>query len=210
MKDIVARSLRRFVPRLPWPMIVLAGRDEPRDPKWHQDLILHIASLIRPRTYVELGVYRCGLFNRMLPFARDLVAVDADPAAERFMTRAPHARFFAGTTAQFVDSLRAKPMDIDMLFIDADHSKDAVDHDFAGCLPFVREHGLILLHDTHPQDDSATDPARCGDGYLAIERLSRACERHEMMTLPIHPGLTLCRKRTRQLSWQENATGSPT
>jgi len=181
----------------------LAAAAPDRSSKWHQGLIAHLASLAAPATYVEIGVHHCGLFNQMLPFAQKLVAVDANPASRAHMAQTPKTQFFHGTSMDFAAHLKREPLLIDFLFIDADHSKEAVDADFNGLFEFVADHGLILLHDTHPADLAATDAKRCGDGYLAIERLSCQTDRWEMMTLPRHPGLTLCRKRRRQLSWQE-------
>jgi len=43
---------------------------------WHEDFIVHLASLVRPKVYVELGLYHCALFNRIIPFAEQLIGVD--------------------------------------------------------------------------------------------------------------------------------------
>lgn len=45
-----------------------------------------------------------------------------------------------------------------MLFIDADHSKEAVLQDFRGFFPFVAPYGLILLHDSHPGKEGMMHP----------------------------------------------------
>ncbi|WP_407313700.1 class I SAM-dependent methyltransferase [Desulfosporosinus sp. SB140] len=89
-----------------------------------------------------------------------------------------------------------------MLFIDADHSKTAVLQDFKDFFPFVVPHGLILLHDTHPGNVQLIQPEWCGTAYLAIEELMKETRAYELMTIPVSPGLTICRKRQTQLSWQ--------
>jgi len=86
-------------------------------------------------------------------------------------------------------------MVIDMLFIDADHSREAVLDDFNNCLPYVAPHGLILLHDVHPGNAELTHPAWCGTAYQAAEELSRNNNAYEIMTIPVSPGLAVCRKR---------------
>lgn len=202
MRRAVGKIISRIVRPLGVPVIDLSP-NLAGDAKWHQDFIIHLASVIKPAVYVELGIYKCGLFNRMTQFAEIAIGVDADPKAGDQMIGAPNARFVASTSEEFVCQLENDPVNIDLLFIDADHSQQAVEADFCGMLPFVRPHGLILLHDTHPIDDAATAQERCGDGYLAIERLSRERDDFEMMTIPVHPGLTCCRKRFRQLSWME-------
>lgn len=87
-----------------------------------------------------------------------------------------------------------------MLFIDADHSKEAVLHNFKDFFPYVAPHGLILLLDIHPGNEQMMQPEGCGTAYLAIEELLRGTGPYEMMTILISPGLTICRKRRSRLS----------
>jgi len=186
------------------------GYDEPDDPLlWHVDFIVALARVMRPDVYVELGVHRAELFNQLIPFAGELIGVDVDPRSADFVQTVPNARFVLGTTESFANDLRDSPMAIDMLFIDADHCRESVVRDFRDFLPFVRPHGLILVHDTHPGDASLLDPGWCGDAYLAIDELQRDARDYEMMTIPVSPGLTLCRKRTSQLSWADEGDAMP-
>jgi len=182
-----------------------------RDPlKWHVDFIAELASVMRPGVYVELGVHRAELFNRVLPHAGQLIGVDTDPDSVRHIHDAPNVRFVLGTTDEFADEVRHSGLKIDMLFIDADHSRDAILKDFRNYFPAVNPHGLILLHDTHPGDPSLIEPGWCGDAYRAVEQLQASASGFEMMTIPRSPGLTLCRKRSAQLSWMEpTQVGSP-
>lgn len=170
---------------------------------WHEDFIVHLASIMRPRVYVELGIFRCSVFNRVEPFAGKLIGVDINPDAGRHMIKSGKTSFFNGTTQEFLKELKVQSLTIDMLFIDADHSCEAVMEDFQSYLPFVSPHGLILLHDVHPGTPELTQPAWCGSAYLAAEELSRHTDEYEMMTIPVSPGLAICRKRRKQLSWQE-------
>lgn len=171
---------------------------------WHEDFIVHLASLVRPKVYVELGLYHCALFNRIIPFAEQLVGVDISMEAGNYMQQSSKTRFFKGTTQEFAREVESNPFQIDMLFIDADHSKEAVAQDFKDFFPFVAPHGLILLHDTHPGNEQMIQPEWCGTAYLAAEELLKESgSAYELMTIPISPGLTICRKRQVQLSWQE-------
>lgn len=171
--------------------------------KWHVKFIADLAKLMRPGVYVELGVHQAELFNQVIPYAGQLVGVDIDQESADHIRKAPNARFVCGTTKAFIEELQESPLLIDMLFIDADHSSESVLKDFRDYFPYVRQHGLILLHDTHPGDASLLEPGWCGDAYRAIEQLQRDSDGFEMMTIPVSPGLTLCRKRTAQLSWME-------
>ena len=177
--------------------------DQPTPLNWHENFIVHLASIFKPRVYVELGVYQCVLFNQMIPYAQQLIGVDINAEAGGYMQKSDKARFVHSTTTNFVEECIEKQIQIDMLFIDADHSKEAVLNDFNTFFPFVTSHGLILLHDSHPKDEEQCKPGLCGTGYQAIEELSKKTDQYEMMTIPVPPGLTICRKRNAQLSWME-------
>jgi predicted O-methyltransferase YrrM len=170
---------------------------------WHEEFIVHLAKIIRPEVYVELGLYRCGLFNKMIPFAGQLYGVDINAEAKKFLKKSSNSTFYQMRTIEFAEKIKEKSILIDMLFIDADHSKKSVLEDFHAFFPFVRPHGLILIHDTHPRNKDFLTSDCCYDGYQAIQELSNQTSNYELVTLPIHPGLTLIRKRTTQLSWQE-------
>lgn len=170
---------------------------------WHEDFIVHLASIMRPKVYVELGLYHCYLFNRIIPYAEKSIGVDITAEAGQYMQQSPNTRFVNSTTQEFAKELEINPVQINMLFIDADHSKTAVLQDFQDFFPFVAPHGLILLHDTHPKDEAMMDPSLCGTACQAVEILARNTSDYELMTIPVPPGLTICRKRQGQLSWRE-------
>lgn len=170
---------------------------------WHVDFITELARTLRPEVYVELGLYQAELFNRVVPYAGRLFGVDIDPATEGFVKKGEKVRYLHGTTAQLASLLEVERVGIDMIFIDADHRAESVRNDFKMFFPLVRPHGIILMHDTHPGDQTMVDPGWCGDAYRAVEQLQSTAEGFEMMTIPRSPGLTLCRKRMAQLSWME-------
>lgn len=170
---------------------------------WHEDFIVHLASLIRPKVYVELGLFQCALFNRMIPYSERLIGVDIRSEAGKYMQHFMNTRFVKATTQEFAKELMVNPIQINMLFIDANHSKEAVLQDFQDFFPFVAPHGLILLHDTHPKNEEMMNPGLSGTACQAVEILSRDTGAYELMTIPVTPGLTICRKRQVQLSWME-------
>lgn len=171
---------------------------------WHVDFIVHLAQITRPKVYVELGLYQCELFNKMIPYANKLIGVEMDALLKKYMKKTPKTIFKAMTTDAFAKELKKKPIKIDMLFIDANHNKDVVENDFRQFFPYVADHGLILLHDGYPKNKKFTDPGYCSDTYKAIEQLSHDSKDFEMVTIPVHPGLTICRKRKKQVKWEEN------
>lgn len=88
---------------------------------WHEDFIVHLASLIRLKVYVELGLYQCAFFNRIIPSAEQLVGVDINPETGNYMQSSPKTCFINATTQEFARELEVNPLKIDILFIDADH-----------------------------------------------------------------------------------------
>jgi cephalosporin hydroxylase len=162
-----------------------------------------LVKVIKPQVYLELGLYQCTLFNRIVPYADKLIGVDIEKSAGKYMKKSNKTEFFNVSTVEFADTIKNSPIKIDILFIDADHSREAVLTDFNNFFPFVTPHGLILLHDSHPKDEDQCQPGYCGTGYQAIEELSRKKDEYEMMTIPVPPGLTICRKRKFQLAWKE-------
>jgi len=175
---------------------------------WHVDFIAELARVMRPAVYLELGIFQAEVLNTVAPYAGQAIGLDIAPGAAAFVRRAPNVRFVCATTDSFVAEMRESGLEIDMLFIDADHSAEAVVRDFDNYFPLVRQQGLILLHDTHPGTAQLTEPGWCGDAYRAVEELQRRSAGFEMMTIPKSPGLTLCRKRTAQLSWMEPVPGA--
>ena len=168
---------------------------------WHVEFILHLARLTKPKTYVELGLYQCELFNQMIPYAEKLIGVDMATAAGEHMSMLHKTRFANCSTDEFCKIAIDEGLEIDFLFIDANHSYESVKTDFFGFLPLVKEGGIIVLHDGYPKDLRHTGSGYCGDGFRAIDELTRDAKGYEMMTIPVHPGLTLARKRQNHLPW---------
>jgi len=150
----------------------------------YDDFIVHLARLVRPKLFVKLGLFHCALFNRVVPYAEKSIGVDTQPEAGNYMKQSRDTRFVKCTTQEFAKELEINPLQIDMLFIDADHSKVEVLHDFQEFFPFVAPRGLILLHDSLPEK---AEMMKSGS--------------YELMPIPVSPGLTICRKRQEQLSW---------
>lgn len=174
-----------------------------RADKYHLDLIVHLAQIIKPKRYLEIGIFKAGLFNLMIPIAEELCGVDINPDAKKYIRHSDKTIFFDMESKLFWNIARAENHRFDLIFIDGDHSKNAVREDFFGALSVINDEGIILLHDTYPVDSLATIQARCGDGYEAIWEISREVSDYELVTIPMHPGLTIVRKRKGQVPWQD-------
>ncbi len=168
---------------------------------WHEDFIVQLASILRPKIYMELGLYQCVLFNRMIPFADMLIGVDCSSDAGKFMLKSEKTKFICQKTDEYIQHLKRKPVKINLLFIDANHTSESVLSDFKNYFPFVADQGIILLHDSYPKNKTQATPDYCGDGYKTIEKISKNNPDYEIVTLPIVPGLSICRKRKKHLNW---------
>lgn len=175
---------------------------KPGQEDWHENFILHLASIIRPKIYVELGLYKCELFNRIIPYADKLIGVDILSDVEKYMKKTAKTEFICSDTVSFCNQIKKSPIVIDLLFIDANHSKESVLEDFNNFFPFIADQGIILLHDGYPKNKEYSSKGYCGDAFLTIEKLSKETDEYEMMTIPMHPGVTICRKRLRHLPWK--------
>lgn len=174
---------------------------------WHYDVLPMLVRALNPEVYLELGVREANLFNRVSPHVGIAIGVDIDPMSGECIVPAPNVEFHLCTTDEFLEQAKQRGLLVDVLFIDADHSYEAALQDFRNYFPIVRPHGLILMHDGHPGDASLIRPNACGGVYQAVQELSAENKDYEMATIPMSPGLTICRKRTVQLSWQESDTG---
>lgn len=84
----------------------------------------------------------------------------------------------------------------DVIFIDADHSFDAVKYDFEQCLKILNKSGLIFLHDTDPITKKYTQPGYCNDCYKIINYLKEFHSELNFINLPItEAGLTIVQRK---------------
>src|SRR5262249_52045312 len=115
---------------------------------------------------VEIGVYHganTALFRRIVDESGEVVGIDPHPGGrigvsfERWIAeheiarvRRAHARLLR----QFShEAATGWSVPIDFLFIDGDHSWDAIARDWADWTPHVAPGGLVALHDSRPMHD---------------------------------------------------------
>jgi predicted O-methyltransferase YrrM len=125
---------------------------------WHEDFIVHLAKVLKPNVYVELGLYRCDIFNRIIPHANTLIGVDLSTESGKYMRKSKKTSFQNITTDDYYEIIKKTGIKIDMLFIDANHSQESVKRDFENYFNLVSDNGLILLHDGYPKNEEFTQP----------------------------------------------------
>jgi predicted O-methyltransferase YrrM len=162
---------------------------------WHIQFIVLIARILRPKVYVELGIYQGDLFNKLLPYCDKMYAVDINNYSSNYIKNSGKVEFFHGSSSSFIEVIQSNKVKIDLLFIDADHSMDAVLQDFYNYFPYVNKNGLILVHDSFPQSLEYTDEGYSGTCYKAIEIIkANLTVEYEILTIPFPPGITMIRK----------------
>lgn len=160
-----------------------------------RDLILELVLLFKPRTYCEVGVKKGYVYNMIAPRVERAVAVDKAPF--RGIKSGEGTLHFHMNSVDFArEWAKQEDTRIDILFIDADHTKEAVMTDFANLEVFVPEcTGLILLHDTFPVQDSLLADGYCSDAWRAAKEIKDHWDRVEIVTLPgPRAGLSIIRK----------------
>lgn len=167
------------------------------------ELFISLAKLFKPKVYVELGVKKGYTIKRMAEFVEKAIGVDINiPAIDL-----PNVELVQCKTVEFAKSFNGRDPFIDMLFIDADHEKEAVLWDFLSYLPYVRPGtGLILLHDTHPVNDELIQPGYCHNAWQAAEFIYKDYHTDvEIVTLPgPWAGLSIARRLgPHHLAWKQ-------
>ena len=176
-------------------------------------ILLELARLLKPKTYVEIGVKKAFTFNQMTGIIPECYGIDIDAScASRISYRkaedVKRIHFHHGGSKTFASYATecAVPL-IDFLFIDGDHKWESVLKDLLALLPFVTPTtGLIFLHDTYPVCPELATSGYCSDAWRAA-RLIRLyyADRVEIVTLPgPWAGLSILRKvlRGQHLHWK--------
>lgn len=106
---------------------------------------------------------------------------------------------FVGTSDAYFDSIKGKPIEYDIIFIDGLHHNDQVLRDIENSLNHLSGGGTIMCHDTlptHPNHAVRVDPGGIwnGDVYRAIMQLR--VERDDLMihTIDTDHGCTIIQR----------------
>lgn len=173
------------------------------------NLLLELAKLLEPKTYVEIGVQRGYTFKEMAKVVEKAVAVDILPMDH--IPDLPNIEKYQMTSEEFGQSWydSGNNLWIDFAFIDADHSKEQVLKDFKMISEFIRPHtGLIFLHDTFPVVEELLTPGYCNDAWKAakqIHRNQKTRREFEIVTIPgPWAGLSIIRKVGKTHGWMDN------
>ena len=162
---------------------------------WHALMIGKIAEVLRPRIYAEIGVYHGETINLVKHYSRMIYAVDINETFLKIVSTDEKIKPVLGDSQTLSRVLETQNEKIDLLFIDADHSKESVINDFKNLVDFVDRNGIVLFHDTFPASIEFTSSGYCGDAYLAIPKLRELFPDWSFVNIPVHPGLTIAGRK---------------
>ena len=157
----------------------------------HSTFIEGLAQIYRPKIYLELGVLNGETFEKVLPFCQRAIGVDA---INRKINLEENWRieYHVMTTTEFFKNFKDN---VDMVFIDADHSYESVKQDFLNCVKILNKGGLVILHDTDPEHDGLFDKGYCGTSYKFARELEDSKD-YNIITMPAtEAGLSLVMRK---------------
>jgi predicted O-methyltransferase YrrM len=170
-------------------------------------LMIELVRLYQPKVYVEIGAGEGYTFNQIATCSTCIekaVAVDIKPM--KGVLKLGNVELWQMSSQDFAKKWKGP---IDLLFIDGDHNKEVVEHDFDEIGKHVQEGtGLILMHDTHPMTEELLKPEFCHDAWQFADWLHSVYLRwpdySEVLTLPgPWAGMTIVRKRgENHLCWR--------
>lgn len=167
----------------------------------HIGIVTELTRQLNPSIYVELGCGEGETINRVVEYIGKAIGVDHDDNA-RFLDK--RVEFYHTTTDLFFETIKDSLL-IDMLFIDANHDYAQALKDFINFSSIVNDNGIILMHDTFPIDENHTLNWRCSDVWRVASHIRKNYSKDfEIVTLPIHPGISIIRKSSKQLVWRDD------
>lgn len=167
----------------------------------HISMIDHLASWIKPESYLEIGVRDGKSLNVVSKYSKVCHAVDLKFINNNFDNNV--ITYEMSSDEFFIQ--KEKSLMFDFVFIDGDHSEEQVYKDFLNVSDFVIEDGFVLLHDTSPWCDEFLEPEWCNNAWEAALKIKNYHNNDwEILTLPFNPGLTILKKIkiNKQLSWK--------
>lgn len=161
----------------------------------HSDFIGILASIKKPGTYVELGLYVGESLGKVLPHVGKCYGVDIkkNEHLERLENNYKEKlKISYCMTDTFFETFNEG---IDMAFIDADHCVESAIKDFENCLRLLNDGGIILMHDTDPEHNGLIQPGYCGDSYKLVPLFEKRDDIN-IITLPMtEAGLSIITKK---------------
>ncbi len=168
---------------------------------YYVEILARIHQVLRPRTYVEIGVFK----GKSIVLARpETDAIGIDPEPRPVVELGPRCRIVAMTSDAYfaghdlTAELGGRP--VDLALIDGMHRCEFALRDFANLERHCTPGSTILMHDGHPLDEITSARERTttfwtGDTWRAVLALRKYRPDLSVQTLASPPsGLTVVRR----------------
>lgn len=163
----------------------------------HSDLVGILASVYKPKLYIELGLHVGDTFKKVQPHVVNGIGVELVP--NKFLSNLNYSNLqivYTSTDKFFETYDSAINQKIDMAFIDADHSFESALKDFNNVFNRLSDNGVIMMHDTDPESDELFISSRCGDSYKIVNILEQRDDIN-IYTIPLfEAGLSIITKKS--------------
>lgn len=159
----------------------------------HSNFIAILASIYKPKVYVELGLYEGETLLQVQPYIETGYGIDMKPndSLEK-LKKYSNLQIIYSKTNEFFENFKEG---IDMAFIDADHCYESALNDFLNVHKLLNPGGIIILHDTDPESNHLIHPGYCGDSYKMVKYLENRPDIN-CSTFPLtEAGLTIVTKK---------------
>jgi predicted O-methyltransferase YrrM len=170
----------------------------------HSSFIASIASIARPKMYVELGLYKGETLSKVIPYVDNCIGIDMNrnESLDNLQTQyKDKLSIVYDKTDNFFVNFDKK---IDMAFIDADHNAVSALRDFENVFKLLSDNGIIFMHDTDPINNDYIHPGYCGDSYKLVPLLEKRDDIN-VITLPIlEAGLSIIMKKNSTRTFLRN------
>lgn len=170
----------------------------------HSDFITIVASITKPKIYVELGLYQGETLSKIIPHTNHCYGVDmkSNQHLQNLQDKYNNKlSIIYDTTDNFFINFNDK---IDMAFIDADHCVESAIKDFDNVLKLLSDDGIIFMHDTDPINNSYIHPGYCGDSYKLVPLFEKRNDIN-IITLPLtEAGLSIITKKNSTRTFLRN------
>ncbi len=131
---------------------------------WYLEILERLHGLLRPRTYVEIGVDKAESM-RLAGTGPRCIGVDPEPTISSPLP--PNVRIFAQTSDEFFRQTDVRGelggLPVDLAFIDGMHHFEAALRDFVNLERLCHGGSTILIHDCFPHDRRTAQRERATD-----------------------------------------------
>jgi predicted O-methyltransferase YrrM len=171
---------------------------------WHESTISQLVSVLKPKLSLEIGIAKGRTSKFLSRSSQQVIGIDIDPESKNYVDRLSNYRALIGDSVEILNQLREELKGkLDLAFIDGNHKFEIAYEDFKLCLEMLSPGGIILLHDTHPKSiDFVSDKNEwCGTAYRLPSAIRTDYPMLQVITFPVHPGLTLVQNFLPQPLW---------